>query len=154
MLRTIGRGIVAGAAATTALNAVTYADMAIRARPASETPQQAVEALAGKAGQPIPGHGDERQNRLNGLGPLTGLATGVGIGVAAALAGPLTRRLPILLGGVAVGAAAMAASDVPLVKLGLTDPKSWSSADWASDALPHFAYGLMTCLTLRALHRK
>ena len=48
-LRTIANGITAGAAGTTALNAVTYLDMATRARPASESPQKAVEELAAHA---------------------------------------------------------------------------------------------------------
>ena len=39
-------GAVAGAAGTTALNAATFVDMAARARPASDLPQQAVDVLA------------------------------------------------------------------------------------------------------------
>src|SRR4051794_1955049 len=37
--QTLGRGIIAGAVGTTALNATTYADMVLRARPASTTPE-------------------------------------------------------------------------------------------------------------------
>ena len=37
------------------LNAMTYLDMAIRARPSSDTPSQAVEQLAHKTGAQIPG---------------------------------------------------------------------------------------------------
>ena len=37
------RGAAAGAAGTTALNVVTYLDMAIRGRPASDTPERSVE---------------------------------------------------------------------------------------------------------------
>ncbi|MCP9968874.1 hypothetical protein LUX57_29935 [Actinomadura madurae] len=40
------RGLAAGAAGTTALNLVTYLDMAVRGRPASSTPEQSVERLA------------------------------------------------------------------------------------------------------------
>ncbi|HEY0935674.1 MAG TPA: hypothetical protein VGD91_18240, partial [Trebonia sp.] len=56
-----GRGLAAG---VTALNPVTYRDMAVRARSSSDSPAQAVEQLAGKAGAEIPGAGKERDNRL------------------------------------------------------------------------------------------
>lgn len=50
----LGQGLAAGAAGVTVLNAITYLDMAVRARPASDTPSQAVEQLAGKAGAEFP----------------------------------------------------------------------------------------------------
>lgn len=144
MIKALVRGAMAGAAGTTALNAVTYLDMAVRARPASDTPQKAVEKIAEVAGRPVPGEGEEKQNRLGGLGSLAGIATGVGIGAAAGLLRPVLRRLPTVVGAAVLGAAAMAGSDVPLTKLGLTDPSTWSPVDWASDVIPHFAYGLIT----------
>jgi hypothetical protein len=82
------RGAAAGAAATTALNAVTYLDMVVRGRGTSSTPEDTVEKLAGKAHVDIPGDEEKRQNRLQGLGPLTGLVAGVGVGVLAGLSGP------------------------------------------------------------------
>ena len=46
----------------------------------------------------------------------------------------------------------MAGSDVPaLTKLGLTDPKNWSTTDWLSDVIPHLTYGVVTYATLDAL---
>ena len=39
----IARGALAGAAGTTALNAATYLDMALRGRPASDSTEQLVE---------------------------------------------------------------------------------------------------------------
>jgi hypothetical protein len=42
----------------------------------------------------------------------------------------------------------MAAADVPLTRLGLTDPSTWSPVDWASDVIPHVAYGLVTYTAL------
>jgi hypothetical protein len=150
MFRALLNGALAGAAGTTALNAATYLDMAARGRPASETPQQAADELGKQLGHPVPGAGEERHNRLGGLGPLLGIATGVGIGAAAGVFRPVVRRLPLPLAGLLVGAAAMAASDTPLKKLGLTDPSTWSVSDWASDAIPHLAYGIVTCATLRA----
>jgi hypothetical protein len=149
MFGTLLRGAVAGAAGTTALNAVTYLDMALRARPASSTPEQAVDEIARRSGHPVPGDGKERERRLAGMGPLAGIATGVGVGIAAGLLRPLLFRLPATAGAIAVGGAAMAASDAPLTALGLTDPKSWSGTQWLADVLPHLTYGAITVGVLR-----
>jgi hypothetical protein len=145
------RGAAAGAAGTTALNATTYVDMAARARPPSSTPKRAVDELAERSGHPVPGTDEQRENRLGGLGPLAGTATGVGVGAVAGLLRPVLTRLPVPLGALLLGGTAMAAADAPLAKLELTDPSSWSGTDWLTDALPHLAYGLVTFLTLRAL---
>lgn len=151
LISALGKGALAGAAGTTALNALTYLDMSVRARPASELPQQAVEKIADRAEHPVPGSGEQKQNRLTGLGSLSGIATGVGIGAVAGLLGPVLRRLPLPLSSALLGAGAMAATDTSMARLGLTDPRSWSSMDWASDAVPHLGYGLVTVVALRAL---
>ena len=70
------RGAAAGAAGTTALNAVTYLDMAGRGRGASSTPELTVEKLAEKAHVAIPGDEETRQNRVQGLGPARWSASG------------------------------------------------------------------------------
>src|SRR5687768_12165873 len=75
------RGAAAGAAGTTALNAVTYLDMAVRGRATSSTPERTVEKLAEKAHVPIPGEDETRVNRVQGLGAVTGLVAGIGVGV-------------------------------------------------------------------------
>lgn len=150
-LTKVGRGVAAGAAGVTALNAITYLDMAVRARPASDTPSQAVEQLAHKAGTDIPGAGSEHDNRLAGLGPLAGILTGTAVGVAAALAWPALRRIPAPLAAATLGALAMAGSDGPLVGLGLTKPSEWGAVDWASDIVPHLGYGAAAYATLTAL---
>ena len=147
----LGHGAAAGAAGVTTLNAITYLDMAVRARPASDTPSQAVEQLAHKAGTDIPGQGDDRDNRLAGLGPLAGIMTGATVGVAAAFARPILARVPAPLAAAALGALAMAGSDGPLVALGLTRPDDWATADWASDIIPHLGYGAAVYATLTAL---
>jgi hypothetical protein len=149
----LGRGIAAGAVGVTALNTVTYLDMAVRARPASGAPAQAVEELARKAGTELPGDGSERDNRLAGLGPLAGVMTGAAVGVAAAFAWPALARTPGPLAAALLGALAMAGSDGPLVALGLTKPADWTPADWASDIIPHLAYGAAAYATLAALYR-
>jgi hypothetical protein len=142
------RGAVAGAAGTTALNAATYLDMAVRGRASSSAPQDLVEAVAGRADVEIPGKGDERDNRLAGLGPLSGIGVGVAVGAAAGLLLSALRKRgiapPAPIAAVLIGAAAMASSDVPLKLFGISDPAEWEARDWAADAVPHLAYGLVT----------
>jgi hypothetical protein len=153
----MGLGILAGAAAgaagTAALDAATYLDMTIRGRGASDTPQRSVEALAGKASVAVPGEGQTRDNRLTGLGSLSGMVTGVGLGAVFGVLRRLGVRPPTLIGGTLVGLAAMAATDASMASLGVSDPRTWSAADWLADLLPHLAYGLVTYATLQALQR-
>lgn len=144
-------GIAAGAAGTTALNAVTYLDMAVRGRAASSAPQDAVDKLAGKLDVDIPGEGEARDNRIAGLGPLLGIVTGVGVGAMIGLLRKCGVRAPVPMTAAISAAAAMLGSDAPMAKLGISDPRSWSSTDWASDAVPHLAYGLATAGVLQAL---
>src|SRR6478752_4364850 len=87
------RGVVAGAAGTTALNAVGYADMAMRGRPASSVPARVAEQLARRVGGTVPGSDGERQNRLEGLGALAGIATGAGVGALAGQMQEAVRRM-------------------------------------------------------------
>ena len=146
----LGHGLAAGAAGVTALNAITYLDMAFRARPSSDSPSQAVEQLAGKAGAEIPGEGEDRDNRLAGLGPLAGILTGMAVGVSASFARPALAKVPVPLAAAVLGALAMAGSDSPLVALGITNPGDWRAVDWASDAIPHLGYGTAAYATLTA----
>lgn len=132
-------GLVAGAAGTTALNAVTYFDMALRGRPASELPAKSAARMAERAGIDL-GEGAAAANRSEGLGAAMGIATGVGWGLVYAAA----RRFvapPLPVGALVVGAAAMAGSDASLTAQGLTDPRSWGAKAWLADAVPHVAYG-------------
>ena len=149
--RALLAGAVAGAAGTTALNAVTYLDMAVRGRPASSVPETAVTKLSEKAGVPIPGDEETRGNRLSGLGPLTGLLTGISVGVVLGVARAAGWRPGQALGTVAAGAGAMAGTDGPMTALGVTQPRTWSAADWVSDAIPHLAYGAVTAYALERL---
>jgi hypothetical protein len=149
----IFHGAVAGAAGTTALNAVTYVDMAVRGRPASDAPERSVEAVAERSGHPVPGDGDTRKNRLTGSGALAGIATGVGVGAAVGLLRAAGVRVPGLWGAAAVGATAMAATDLSMAALKVSDPRTWSATDWMSDAIPHLAFGAVTCATLKAMDR-
>ena len=48
-------------------------------------------------------------------------------------------------------AATLAASDVPLVSLGVSNPKTWGVSGWASDLIPHLIYGFVTAVVYDAL---
>ena len=153
LIRAAVRGAAAGAVGTTALDAVTYLDMAVRGRPASDIPQQAIETMASRAGHPVPGTGEQKQNRLAGLGSLGGIATGVGVGTLTGICRPVLFRLPPPVAALAIGAVAMIVANGSLVRLGLTDPRKWSRSDWLSDLVPHVAYGAAGYATLRALDK-
>jgi hypothetical protein len=147
------RGAAAGAAGTTALNAVTYLDMVVRGRGSSSTPERTVETLSEKSHVPIPGDEQTRQNRIQGLGPLTGLVAGVGVGVLSGLARASGYRSAPPVGALLTGLGAMLAGNGPMTVLGVTDPRGWSGTDWASDVLPHLAYGAVVKTTMDAFDR-
>ncbi|MFJ2033841.1 hypothetical protein [Streptosporangium sp. NPDC087985] len=144
-------GIFAGAAGTTALDAVTYLDMAVRGRPASELPARAAGELADRAGADL-GSGEAAASRREGVGALLGYAAGLGVG---ALYGLLAgdRRLPLPVAALGLSVAAMAAGDAPLTALRLTDPRDWDMTSWMSDAVPHLVYGLTAAVVYRRLTR-
>lgn len=148
MVSGILRGAAAGAAGVTALDAVTYIDMAGRARSASDTPQRTVATLARRIGHPVEGDSDTRANRLAGLGALSGIVTGVGVGAAFGLLRGVGLRPPIWAGSLLVGAVAMIAANGPMAGLRVTDPRTWSMADWVADIVPHMAYGFTTYTAL------
>jgi hypothetical protein len=154
LARRLANGVVAGAVGTSALNLVTYLDMALRARPASETPAEAVRKLEDKARITLADQGresKEESNRRQALGALLGFVTGVGIGGLYGLVRPSIRSIPVALAGVAVGLAAMAGSDLPATALGATDPEQWAFSDWLADLMPHLAYGFSTALAFDAI---
>ena len=148
------RGAAAGAAGTTALNAVTYLDMAIRGRGTSSTPEDTVEKLAEKAHVPIPGQGETRAHRLQGLGPLTGIAAGLGVGALAGLARSSGVRLRPLVETALTTVGVLLAANGPMTVLGITDPRTWSATDWLSDVVPHVAYSAVVTATLDGFDRR
>ncbi|WP_331772485.1 hypothetical protein OG948_54220 (plasmid) [Embleya sp. NBC_00888] len=154
MFSGILRGAAAGAAGTTALDAVTYADMAGRARPASETPQRTIDTIARRIGHPVEGDSDTRVNRLTGLGALSGIVTGVGVGAAFGLLRGIGLRPPIWAGSLLVGAVAMIAANGPMAGLRVSDPRAWSRTDWVADIVPHVAYGFTTYAALATMDPK
>ena len=96
-------------------------------------------ALAGKANVAVPGAGQTRDNRLTGLGSLSGMVTGVGLGAVFGVLRRVGLRPPTLIGGTVVGLAAMAATDSSMASMGISDPRTWSASDWLADLLPHLA---------------
>jgi hypothetical protein len=147
------RGAAAGAAGTTALNAVTYLDMAVRGRGSSSTPEDTVDKLAATVHLPIPGVGETRQNRVEGLGPLMGLAAGIGVGVLAGLARASGRRPATPVGIALTTLGVLVVANGPMTVLGITDPRTWSATDWASDVVPHLAYAAAVTTTMDAFDR-
>jgi hypothetical protein len=142
--------LLAGAAGTTALNVVTYADMAVRGRPASSVPEQDVELLAERASVSF-GAGETADNRRGAVATLLGYVTGMLGGVGWAVAEPTTRRLPQPVAAAALGAAVMAATEASSTMLGTTDPARWSPGDWVADVIPHLAYGAATVAAYAAM---
>ena len=147
----LAAGGAGGAAGTTALNAVTYLDMAVRGRSTSSAPEDSIEVLVSRTGLRIPGEEDTRKNRVAGLGPLNGIFVGVGIGAVLGLARTAGWRPHVLTAGLVTGLGAMAATDSSMAALGVSDPRTWTLMDWLSDVVPHLAYGLATAAVAQAL---
>lgn len=143
-------GAIAGAVGTTALNATTYLDMAVRARPASSTPQKVVERGASVLGLSLPSDQDKRQARESGLGSLLGAVAGVSAGVVlgAMRAGGHPRGRGATL--TTAWVLAMLAGNGPMTALGVTDPRSWRPTDWVADIVPHLSYAVAATTTIEA----
>jgi hypothetical protein len=59
------------------------------------------------------------------MGALLGYVNGLGMGAAYGLLRSQLDDVPIPLASTAVGLAAMAASDIPLAALGVSNPQTW-----------------------------
>ena len=142
-------GMLAGAAGTTALNAVSYADMVASARPASGTPEATIKRLEVAANFTVPGNEEQRENRISALGPMTGTFVGVAVGAFLGMALSLGwRPSPLVLAIVAAGGVLIGGNG-PMTVLGVTDPRTWTAKAWASDIIPHLAFGVVTAAVLR-----
>ena len=153
LLRGFLGGAAAGAAGSTALNAVSYLEMAIKGRPASTTPQVTVEKFVDVAQLTIPGSDEVRENRIAGIGPLTGVIVGVGVGALLGLSRSAGWRPAPVVSALAATVGALIGGNVPMTLLGVTDPRTWTATDWASDIAPHLAYGVVVAATLWGLGR-
>lgn len=152
MIGNLTRGMAAGAAGTIVLNVSTYLDMALRGRPASQVPAETVGHMADAAGLSL-GREKQAQNRRSGLGALFGYATGLAVGGVYGLVRPRMRAVPVPLAALALGGAAMAASDVTAAAAGTTDPRTWGAKAWLADIVPHVGYGLATAGAFERLVR-
>lgn len=128
MIHTIVTGAIAGAVGEIALNIVSYADMAIRARPASRMPATVAKRLAEAVNLDLAEPG-ERTNKAAHREQAIGALLGYGMAIAASIAYALARRaglrLPVPLAGIAIGGAAMSTSDSVASAVRATEPKSW-----------------------------
>jgi hypothetical protein len=109
-------GAVAGAAGATALNAVTYGDMLVRARASSSVPATVAGRLADRLGiAPLASDNDSdaAKNRRSAAGALLGYGTGIGVGVAYGALRSTSGTDHLVRDGVLLGVAAMAMSDAP-----------------------------------------
>ena len=111
MIKLMLRGALAGAAGTTALNAVTYLDMAGRGRPASDTPEKTIERVADAADVDVPGAAKVKENRASAMGALLGIGTGVGVGAGYGIARGLGLRPPWRVDAALTSVAALAGSN-------------------------------------------
>ena len=145
------RGLAAGAVGTALLNAVTYLDIVVRARPPSSVPDDAVQRSADRYGVSLGADPQAAATRRNGLGALLGHLTGFAGGAAFGLVRPLARSVPWPAAATLTGLGIMAATDTANVRLGVTHPREWSTADWAADLVPHLAYGAGVVLAFDAL---
>lgn len=150
MLERVAQGLAAGAAGTTALDTVSYLDMALRGRPSSSVPGQAAQRLAERAGVDL-GEGKARESREQGVGALLGYVTGLAAGCVYGLVRPALGDLSRPVAGTLLGLGVMAATDGAQAALGTTNPKDWSATDWVSDLVPHLAYGWAAAWTYDAL---
>jgi xanthosine utilization system XapX-like protein len=149
-------GSLAGSAGTVVLNMTTYADMAIRGRTTRSAPSALVGTVAEKIGLPLSSHKNTLpdqtlQNRKSGIGVLLGYANGLSVGALYGLLRLHLEDVPLPLAGLLVGTTAMMASDIPLVALGISHPKTWGVSGWVADIIPHLFYGLATVLSYEAL---
>ena len=88
----------------------------------------------------------------SGLGAVLGALAGVGAGAALGAVRGLTGRPRSTTGTIATAwATAMVVGNGPMTVLGVTDPRQWTSVDWAADVVPHVAYAVAAGVTLEAL---
>ena len=158
MLNAALRGIIAGATGTVALDTSTYLDMAIRGRPSSNAPSKMVDTVAKKIHLPLTTQGtsskdQSAQNRETGLGTLLGYVNGLSTGVIYGILRSRLDEIPTPLSAALVGLTAMAASDVPMVALRVSNPKTWGISGWLADTIPHLIYGIVTVTTYEALSK-
>lgn len=144
--RTVTYGIAAGAAGTAVLNAATYADMALRARPPSKVPKRVVKEFARWAHvAPL------QRERTEGLSMLLGYADGFGTGALFGALRPRMRSVPWFAAGLGLAIFTLLLSEGTATAMRKTDPRTWGAGGWLMDIIPRCLYGCVTCLVYDAL---
>lgn len=151
MLRSIVAGAIAGAAGELALNIVTYGDMLVRGRPASEMPATVARRMAETVGIGPSQRPLRAANRHEAAGALLGYGMAVGMAVGYAILRRFGIRPSVPVAGLALGGGAMAISDTTAIALGATDPAEWGVSGWVADIVPHAVYGIVTAATLERI---
>lgn len=149
------RGLAAGAAGTTALNAATYLDMVVRGRPASTSPEETVRSAEKVAETSLGSEADESagENRRAGVGALLGIGSGLAAGLLHSVVRDRLPNAPSPLLALGTAAVANAASVVPMTALGVTQPRSWPASSWLTDLVPHLVYGVVAAASYDLLER-
>lgn len=142
----VARGVLAGAAGTTALNLVTNLDMVVRGRPASDLPAVTAHKLVASVGVEL-GDDDTGDNRAQALGAVLGFVAGIGTAALYAFTFRALRSMPSWVRMAAVALTAMVAGSLPSTLLGTTDPRKWGTKGWIADVVPHALYGAVTVMT-------
>jgi hypothetical protein len=154
MVRTILAGVIGGAVGELALNIVSYGDMFVRARPASDMPGKVAQRFADGLGIQFAQAG-ERPEKAEARREASGAILGYGMAMLVAVAFSVLRRLglrlPVPIAGLAMAGTAMAISDSTATVLGVADPTEWGVAGWLSDIVPHAAYGIAAAATIELI---
>ena len=156
MMRNLLTGVAAGAAGTTALNAVTFLDMIVNARPASTTPEDTVREMQNRTGASLSSDGPESDaaaNRRSAVGSMLGITAGLGTGARYGAVRPRLGNLPLVVLGAGAGLVANVGTTGPMAVFGITDPRTWPRSSWVSDLLPHLTYGLATAAVFELMRR-
>jgi hypothetical protein len=138
--------MAAGAAGSALLNAATYADMAIRGRPASKVPRRVIKEFARWGGvRRLP------RARTEGLSMLLGYADGLATGMLFGVLRPRARDVPWYFAGAGIAAYTLMLSEGIAIAMRKTDARKWGIAGLLEDVVPRLLYGCVTCLVYDAL---
>jgi hypothetical protein len=138
---------------TLALNAATYADIAVRGRPLSDVPADTVGKMADRIGLDL-GHNQAAAHRRTGIGALLGYATGLTLGAGYGALRVAVPRVPLPVAGVALAVTAMIGANAGAVEAGATDPRRWGVEGWLADIVPHLCFGFATAAAFDLLDRR
>jgi hypothetical protein len=147
------KGMIAGAAGATALDFVTYFDMAVRGRPPSKVPGETARRLSHAIGMTALDGDGKAANRRNAAGFIAGHTDGVMAGGVYGLVRALVPRMPWMLGAAGLAAGTLLVGEGTATRVGATDWSTWSATEWLSDLIPRAAFGVVTATAFEMLDR-